>query len=52
MIEFQSENTKILYFQIYTKTSGMDTVLNNHTTSIFRQPSEDTSSLFLRNTAP
>jgi len=30
----------------------MDSVLNNHTTSIFRQSSEDTSSLFLRNTAP
>ena len=30
----------------------MDTVLNNHTTSIIRQPPEDTSSIFLRNTAP
>jgi hypothetical protein len=29
----------------------MDTVLNKHTTSIFRQPPEDTSSIFIWNTA-
>jgi hypothetical protein len=30
----------------------MDTVQNKHTTSIFKQPPEDTTSIFLRNTAP
>jgi len=37
---------------MYTKSSGMDTVLNNHTISIFRQSPGDTSSIFLWNTAP
>ena len=42
---------KIVYFHTDTKSSGMDTVLNRHTTPTFRQPPEDTSSTFLWNFA-
>ena len=41
---------QIVSFHTDTKSSGVDTLLNRHTTSIFRQPPEDTSSKFLRNT--
>jgi hypothetical protein len=49
---FNLKSTKIVYFHTDTQSSGMDNILNIHTASIFRQPPEDASSIFLRNTAP
>ena len=46
------KSIEIVSFHRDTKSSGMDTVLNKHTTSIFRQPPEDASSIFLWNNAP
>ena len=49
---FNPKRTKIVYFHTDTKSSGMDTVLNWHTTPTFRQPPEDKSSTWLWNFAP
>ena len=51
MTSFQSEKHWNCVLHTDTKLSGMDAVLNKHTASIFRQPPEDTGSIFLRNTA-
>jgi hypothetical protein len=42
---------EIVSFHTDAKSSGMDTVLNEHTPFIFWQPPEDASSIFLWNTA-
>ena len=49
---FNPKSNKIVSFHTDTKLSGMDTVLNKHTISIFRHPPEDTSGILLSNTAP
>jgi hypothetical protein len=49
---FNPKSTKIVSSHTDTKLSGMDTVLNKHTISIFSHPPEDTSSILLSNTAP
>jgi hypothetical protein len=49
---FNPKSTEIVSFHTDTKSSGTDIVLSKHTTHIFRQPTEDTSSIFLWHTAP
>ena len=49
---YNLKSTKLVYSHTGTKTSGMDTVLNKYNTSNLRQSPEDTSSIFLWNTAP
>lgn len=48
---FSSKSIQILSFHTDTKSYGVDTVLKKRTTSIFRQPPKDTSSISLWNTA-
>jgi hypothetical protein len=49
---FSMKSTEIVSFHTDTKSSGMDTVLNKHSISLFRRPTEHTSSIFLWQTAP
>jgi hypothetical protein len=44
---FNPQSNEIVSFHTNTKSSGMAPVLKKHTTSIFRQPPEDASSIFL-----
>jgi len=48
---FNPKSIQILSFHIDTKSYGVDTVLQKHTTSILRQPPKNTASIFLWNTA-
>jgi hypothetical protein len=49
---FNPKTTEIVSFHTKTKSSGTNTVLNKHTTSIFKQPTEDTCSIFLWHACP
>jgi len=44
---FNPQSNEIVPFHTGTKSSSMAPVLKKHTTSIFRQPPEDASSIFL-----
>jgi hypothetical protein len=48
---FNQKSNKTVSLCTDTKQSGMDTVTEKHTASIFTQPAEDVSSTFLWNTA-
>ena len=48
---FDPKSIEIVPFHTDIKSSSTDNFLKKHTTSIFREPHEDTSSIFLWNTA-
>jgi hypothetical protein len=51
-LHFIPKTTEIVFFHTDTNSAAIYTVLKKRTTSIFRQPTEDTSHIFLQHTAP